>query len=142
MIALLMTLAFAQDMPSSWIQSKHGFKMMVTYQPSTSGPSLLVVSEQDQITNAAKEKQRIDLGLRGQELLSNHNGFDCVDASGDRVYAVVAPSNAKEKGKFNPVRAWAIDQQNAVLNPIKDPKAISCEWSPEGDNKFPFGKKK
>lgn len=116
--------------------------MMVTYQPNPAGPNLLVVSEKDQITNAEKEKQRIDLNLKGQELLSNHNGFDCVDASGDRIYAVVSPSSAKEKGKFNPVRAWAIDQQNVVLNPIKDLRTVSCEWSPEGDNKFPYSKKK
>lgn len=131
----------AQEISPNWIQSVHGSKMAVTFQPNNKEKNLLVVAEKDPLTGKETQKQTIDLALRSNELLSYHSGFYCVEPTGDKVYAVVSKRLAKEAGKFSPERAWLIDQSKVQLVPVKSPKTISCEWQPEGSNIFPFKSK-
>lgn len=139
---VFLAISFAQTAAPTSIQAVHASRMVVTYQPNHEGKNLLVVEDKPEAWNDKKiEKQRIDLALSKDEILAYHAGFYCTEPSGDRVYAVISSRVAKEVGKFSAQRAWLIDTKKVQLVSVKNPKSITCEWHPEGDKVFPFGKK-
>lgn len=123
------------------IESMHGPKMLVKYQVLNSGRHILLVQEKaSSPTDKAniKQRQMLDLDMKEGEVYSPYYGFQCNQKANAYVYAVISKSRAKEKGTFQPERAWRIDEKSALLRPINNVESVVCVWSPEGESSYPF----
>lgn len=120
-------------------EAVHGHSMIVEYQVLNSGSHVLLVKKAKLDGGAVEPAlQVVSLKIGRNEALNVSKGFQCFNTLGEPTYAVVSKKRAREKGEFQPERAWSLDISSHKLVPIVDAQLVRCRWEPDGDGKYDF----